>query len=190
MKVAALVERKPHVYRPGGFWKNVGLLACGKSKLPNRAPAKDLYTGQLFRAGRAYLEATCHQWAILSARHGLVMPDLELEPYEKRVPHNREERAWWARNIHHQILNQWCLEAIVPGPEDELGGRPPVWRPKLLRVRFIILAGTDYREVMAPDGWDTPIPFDAPLANLGIGQQLGWLKGAIDGLRTEGKAGS
>jgi len=34
------------------------LVGCGKSKLDRAAPAKDLYTGSLFRAARAFAEQT------------------------------------------------------------------------------------------------------------------------------------
>lgn len=159
--------------------KNIGLIACGKAKLDHPAPARELYTGSLFRAARAYVEATCDEWAILSAKHGLVLPDQVLAPYEQRLPSRGEDQLAWARRVNEAIRRRWCASGYVAGPPDEYGGRPVGWDPERLDVRFVVLAGADYRICVersrANGDWILPIPCDTPLAGLGLGQQLGWL---------------
>ncbi len=60
----------------------IGLVGCGARKLARPAPARELYTGTLFRLSSAYAERVCDEWYVLSALHGLVRPDVVLEPYD------------------------------------------------------------------------------------------------------------
>ena len=52
------------------------LVGCVKSKLDHPAPARDLYTSALFRKARAHAEATGGPWFVLSAEHGLHLPNI------------------------------------------------------------------------------------------------------------------
>ncbi len=63
----------------------IALVGCGKTKLDRAAPARDLYTGQLFQKARQYAEVHCDAWYILSALHWTVSPSRVLEPYEARL---------------------------------------------------------------------------------------------------------
>lgn len=63
----------------------VGLVACCKTKLDHPAPAEELYTGHLFRLSRKWLLPRTDGWAILSAKHGLVLPRQVVEPYEQTL---------------------------------------------------------------------------------------------------------
>ena len=124
------------------------LVACSGPKLEHAAPARDLYTSDLFRKSRAWAERFGSAWFILSAKHGLVHPAHELAPYDVtlKAMTKRERAAWSAR-----VALQWS--------ELELG------RP------VIVLAGADYR------AWcDGRAGFSAPMQGLGIGLQLQWLK--------------
>jgi len=59
------------------------LIQCTDSKRDEPAKARDLYDeSTLFRAMRDYATAKNDEWYILSAKHGLVHPDTELEPYD------------------------------------------------------------------------------------------------------------
>lgn len=63
--------------------KKLLVVGCGKSKLSSAAKACELYTGSLTRARIEYAkEAAPGAWAIASAKHGLVMPDQVVEPYD------------------------------------------------------------------------------------------------------------
>jgi hypothetical protein len=139
------------------------LVGCSAKKLDHKAKAKDLYRGNFFRAARAYVEAKGLPWVILSALHGVVLPDHELEPYEcslnKTTRFRREE---WGRKV------QGDLHRLFPG------------------AKFIFLAGEDYstaisgldRVTVGGKAFDraNPLPATEPLSGLGIGQKIAMLK--------------
>ena len=80
---------------------DVILIGCVKRKLSTAASAKDLYVSPLFRKGRTYAESAGVPWFILSAEHGLVAPDDDLEPYDLRLSATSREyrRVWGARVV-------------------------------------------------------------------------------------------
>jgi len=60
------------------------LIQCTSSKRDEPAQARNLYDeSTLFRAMREYATAKDDDWCILSAKHGLVHPYTELEPYNE-----------------------------------------------------------------------------------------------------------
>jgi hypothetical protein len=61
------------------------IVGCGAAKLGHRAAARDLYTGSLFRAARRHAEASGLPWRILSAKYGLIHPDQEIDPYDRKM---------------------------------------------------------------------------------------------------------
>ena len=125
----------------------VGLVGCAATKLDRPAPARDLYTSQLFRKASAYAEATCDRWYILSAKHGLIRPDEVIEPYDMTLGANDQR---WADVVRKQLADEL---ADIPG------------------VTLVALAGVRYQTVLRPCQW----PFQIPMKGLGIGQQLGYL---------------
>ena len=130
----------------------VALIGCGKSKLNRPAAARDLYTGQLFRATRTWAEANCDQWYILSAKHGLVAPEEWHEPYNVTLnTMSREDRQKWGYVVLHQI-----------------------WRAVSIPSEIVFLAGRAYREYLI-EPLDLQYTVTCPLAHLGIGQQIAWL---------------
>lgn len=82
------------------------LIGCGSAKLLHPAPARDLYTGSLFRAARGHAEATGRPWAIASALHGVLLPDTVIEPYDVRLPTREAERDAWGERVAAQL---WAL---------------------------------------------------------------------------------
>jgi len=88
--------------------KRIGLIACCKQKLSTPAAAKDLYCSPLFRASRCYVEPRCHEWAILSAKYGLVLSDQVIAPYDLTL-HQLKPQALrdWADQTHQQIVERW-----------------------------------------------------------------------------------
>lgn len=134
---------------------SIGLVACCAKKLDEAAPARDLYQSQLFILSRAYVETRCDEWAILSAKHGLVMPDQAIEPYnlslhDLTIPERRD----WARRVAYQISDRY--------------------RKFLTTARFIVLAGASYRRPFR-DVLDLGDQVEIPLQGLGIGKQVQWL---------------
>ena len=133
------------------------LVSCVAKKLPRSAPAKDLYTSDLFRKMRALVEAQGWPWFILSAKYGLVDPEQVIEPYEKTL--NKmgvaDQRDWADR----------CLGTL---------------EPHLIGVQSVVfLAGAKYREFLAPALGDRGVAVHVPMAGLRIGEQLAWLNRAI-----------
>lgn len=133
------------------------LVGCGKLKLPRPARAKDLYTGTLFKASRAFAEQ-CDGWRILSARYGLVSPDSRIAPYNQRLCANRLER------------HQWGLVAAT-GLTYEMRG---------LDFEVIVLAGEDYADPICSVLEQRGIVCKRPLRGMGIGQRMAWLKKQIE----------
>ena len=65
------------------------IVPCGLSKIWHRhpergaVPAKDAYTGNLFKLNRKYAEKFGSEWMILSAKFGFIDPDFVIsEPYD------------------------------------------------------------------------------------------------------------
>lgn len=65
----------------------IGLVACGKGKTDHPAPAAALYNGTHFRKASAYGRDHYDRWAILSAKHGLILPETVIEPYDLSLRH-------------------------------------------------------------------------------------------------------
>src|SRR5258708_6437878 len=65
------------------------IIPCGATKLDRPAPARDLYTGPMFRhtlaAAQAETDAIGGRVLVLSARHGLIDLDTVLEPYDQKM---------------------------------------------------------------------------------------------------------
>jgi hypothetical protein len=125
----------------------IGLVACGKGKLDHPAPARLLYNGALFRKASAYCADHYDRWAILSAKHGLILPETAIEPYDRSLRHlsAATRREWAAR-----VLVQFAA----------LGIEHP---------RVVLHAGDRYAEHL-----EGPLDAERPLRGLGIGQQLAW----------------
>src|SRR5437879_140917 len=82
----------------------LGLIGCVKTKAPLPAPAYELYVSSLFRGRRAFVEATCDRWFVLSAKHGLVPPEQLLDPYEATLNGvSRSAKRAWADSVLGQI---------------------------------------------------------------------------------------
>jgi hypothetical protein len=133
--------------------RRVGLVGCVKEKSAQPRRARELYLSTLFRGRRAYVEQSCDEWWILSAKHGLVHPDEMLDPYDVTLKNQASvKRRAWSRSV---------LEAIDTRV-----------RPTRNDV-FEIHAGAEYREFgliegLAERGCDVLVPTQG----LGIGKQL------------------
>jgi hypothetical protein len=134
---------------------DVALVSCVAKKLAVSAPARDLYCSGWFRLARAWCEACVDRWYILSAKYQLVPPELRIAPYNVTlVRQGIEARILWAERVVGELLPRVA-------PESD---------------RLIVLAGRAYREPMvallAARGYRVAVP----MAGLGIGQQMAWLK--------------
>lgn len=137
----------------------IALVGCAAAKLKRPAPARDLYTSQLFRKSCAYAEQNADRWYVLSALHGLVHPDAVLEPYNMKLGTKTGPPIWdWAARVAEQL-------------HTELDDVPD--------VNLLVLAGEQYRTVLRTlnGAW----PAEVPMQGLGIGEQLGFLTNALNG---------
>lgn len=132
--------------------ERIALVGCVKSKRPGTHPARDLYISPLFTKRRAYVEAAGLPWWVLSAKHGLVAPNLPIHHYDQTL--NRmgiaERRAWGER-----VLDQLRREL------GDLG-----------RYTVEIHAGSRYVDAIAPGLAEAGARIVVPTAHLGLGQQL------------------
>ena len=129
------------------------LVSCVARKLPRSAPAKDLYVSDLFRKMRRLVEAQGWRWFILSAKYGLLDPERVIEPYDETL-----------NEVGVAVRRDWaegCLDALGP----HLAGVKSV----------VFLAGTKYREFLAPALVGRGIKVHVPMAGMRIGEQLAWL---------------
>ena len=128
------------------------LISCSKKKLPHKAKAKDLYTGSLFRLSLRYAYSlNPRRIFVLSAKHGLVDLEQELDPYDltlNEIP--ASEVREWAESVLDQLRE-----------EADLG-----------KDRIVFLAGERYRKNLM-----THISHpEVPLSGLSIGKQMSLLK--------------
>lgn len=134
------------------------LVSCCGEKLEGKHKAEDLYQSQLFKAAAAWAKANGKEWAILSAKHGLVWPDEVIESYdvELSTPKSRSPhiKPLYYKNVIKKIRD---------------------YKNRVSCPKIAVLAGKHYLE---PFRYDPRARF--PLAGKGIGQRLQFLKkGAV-----------
>jgi hypothetical protein len=138
----------------------IAILSCSASKLTTRAPAKDLYTGALFKLARQLAELTADRFVILSARHGVVRSDTELNPYDTSL--KDVDRKLWAAQagnaLHRELGSELTAYKGTRGNE------------------VLCLAPAPYIEGLGIYGFREWVK---PLKGLGIGQQKQTLKRLI-----------
>jgi hypothetical protein len=152
------------------------LVGCGKSKAAVACPARDLYTGNLFRSARDYAEAEvsagrASAWFILSAKHGLLEPTKVVAPYDTKL--TKATAGTWAWGVH---LDLWRRFRAAHGPTD--GSDLP---------ELVILAGATYADPIVATLSHAAAPFEPtipafewprwlPLTGAEIGERLAWFK--------------
>ena len=131
------------------------LLGCVKTKLEHGAPAKDLYSSQLWRGRRRYAESTGRRWFVLSACHGLVDPEQFLEPYNlalSALP--AVERRAWGEHVVEQLSERVPLEGAL----------------------FEVHAGSHYRIAIGEPLRRRRAQMTVPLAGLKFAHQVAWYR--------------
>ena len=128
------------------------LISCVSKKTSYKTKAKDLYISLLFKLSLKYAKSLRpDKIFILSAEHGLLDLETEVEPYDKTLnlmPLKDIKR--WADNVINQLNKVTNLE------KDEI----------------VFLAGENYRKYLIPYISNYKIP----LKGLSIGKQLKYLK--------------
>mgnify|MGYP001608170353 CR=1 FL=1 len=131
--------------------KKIVLISCVSKKLAHPASAQDLYISPLFRLNLQYARKLQPDAIyILSAKHGLLDLDTEVEPYDLTLNDmaTRQVQAW-----AEQVLEQFKQRA------------------DLSRDHFVFLAGLKYRKFLVP----RLASYEVPMRGLPIGRQLKFL---------------
>lgn len=132
--------------------KTIVLVSCASKKLNHRSKAEDLYVSDLFRKSLAYARQMRPAGIfILSAKHGLVRPDDQIDPYD--VTLNTMSLAG-AKAWSYKVFDQLQRHADVK------------------HDHFVFLAGDRYRRFLVPRLHSVAVP----MAGLQFGKQLQFLK--------------
>ena len=137
----------------------IGLVGCVKLKADVPRAARELYVSALFSGRRSYVEGSCNEWWVLSAKYGLVHPDAVLSPYDATLKDaSRPARCQWSERVLAMIDEQ-----VRPAGGDA----------------FEIHAGVEYRDFGLVDslrsrGFAVVIPTEG----MPIGEQLRFYKRA------------
>ena len=136
-----------------GLQHSLVLVSCVKSKLSRPAPARELYTSRWFCKARDLIESSDARWFILSARYGLIAPEVEIAPYDLTLNSLRvADRRAWATGVLQQLLPETLTEK-----------------------RVVILAGRRYYEFIIEPLKKMGLTVELPMQHLGLGEQLSWL---------------
>ena len=132
--------------------KKIVLISCVSKKLSHRASAENIYTSSLFKLNLKYAKKLAPDAIyILSAKHGLLSLNQEVDPYELTLSNMKaSEVKEWAEKVIEQIKNISTID----------------------NTEYIFLAGEKYRKYLLPHLNKTRIP----LQGLRIGEQLQRLK--------------
>ena len=131
----------------------VGLISCVSRKLGYSTQARDLYDSALFKKSRQYIERNCDNWFILSAKYGLIQPEMTVAPYNETLNvKSKSEKKLWSIEVWNSLK-----EKLTPGD------------------KVIILAGINYRYFLVPmiEGYGCTV--EIPMEGKSIGNQLKWL---------------
>lgn len=133
----------------------VVLISCSGKKESVRCAARDLYLpSDLFAKSRAFAEHLRLDYAILSAKHGLLQPSRVIAPYNERLGGKRD-RGRWAEKVLKQLRRDFDLGDTV----------------------FVLLAGRQYTDELVASG---ELRTEDPLRGLGIGHRKQWLKEFVE----------
>jgi len=159
----------------------IAIVGCGSAKQDlddgETVPAKNLYTSNYFQLKREYAETCCDEWFILSAEHGLIHPDDEIEAYDASLDPQSDsyigdyEAGRWSVLTAGEIRTSLSFRAI--------------------HAHYVVLVGETYlqhiEEALTSEARHIEFPFrDDDLG--GIGDQMQWLREEIDNYHPPGQA--
>ena len=102
------------------------IVACSKQKLDHKAPASELYQGDMFKKSKLFAIKLQADFYILSAKHGLITGSKIIEPYET-VIQTKKDKDRLRLNLDGKIFENLALYGKV-----------------------IIIMGQKYRDVLEP----------------------------------------
>lgn len=112
------------------------LVGCTKKKLEVAAPAGELYAGGTFRRIVERLRADGVAWGIASAKHGLVMPEEVLEPYDVSLYEwDDAARLVWGERVAEALVGRGVKgEVAIYADEVYAGALEPALRARGFEV--------------------------------------------------------
>lgn len=139
------------------------LVGCVKTKLPGRHKAQDIYRSTLFLGRRRYAESKGVPWFILSAKHGLLAPDDEIDSYDVSLGDlTPDARSEWGNRV-------------LSGVDQRLG---PL-NDKTIEIH----AGAEYRDYGLRRGLEARgAKVVVPLEGVDFGNQLAWYQAPVGAL--------
>ena len=136
--------------------KTIYLISCVSEKRASEAPAEGLYCSALFGKAREYVLRNIQhgdEWFILSAKYGLLKPEIVIGPYNETLNNMRKAaRQWWAQKVLDELRS-----VVHPGDLS------------------VFLAGLKYREFLESGLLELGCRVSVPMRGMGIGEQLKWL---------------
>jgi len=161
----------------------VAFVGCGSSKIDlnegETVVAKNLYDSSYFGLKWEYVEECCDEAKILSAKHGLLDPETEIESYDASLNPRSDsyigdyEAGVWAVETAQEIATYTSF--------------------KIPYTQYVVLAGEDYvGHQHIEDALNSLRHVSLPFRRddlEGIGDQQRWLREEIDSYHPPGQAG-
>ena len=134
------------------------LVGCVKTKNDEPSAARDLYASPLWRHRGRYAEHHRSPWFILSAKHGLLLPDAWIETYDLAL-----------NNLPVSECRAWSKRVL-----DQLEKSAPALHGKNVEIH----AGKRYAEYGLETGLlENGVSVRKPLEGISsIGNQINWYK--------------
>lgn len=133
--------------------RSLVLVSCTKAKTNRRTAAQNLYSSPAFSMKKRLIQRCGAKWMILSAKHGLLEPTAEVEPYDQTLTNmGVAARRHWASRLLPDLLPTAIQHGSV-----------------------VLLAGDKYVEHLVQPLRDAGVEVRRPMAGLRQGEQLQWL---------------
>jgi hypothetical protein len=139
----------------------IALIGCSKTKAIKSAtgwaPARDLYSSDLFTKRVKHVEARGLPWYILSAKSGLLKPTVDVRLYDKTISDLCPlEVAEWHLGVANQLMSEFWYEFNITDPA---------------KVTIELHAGAKYCEPLGNILQLLGVTVVKPVVGLGIGKQ-------------------
>lgn len=147
--------------------RDYAIVGCGDNKAGEAVAARELYTSNYFGKKREFAEEVCDEWAILSAKHGVVDPDKVLEPYDVT-----------AKDIDPDAYVDRIADELAAYAGREWESKGAVWI--LVSQPYLTLEDESGRTVrgVVSEGVEQAVRFPFRQTS-GIGKQMGWLNSCV-----------
>jgi len=136
------------------------LVGCGDAKADEPRKAKNLYTSNYAGLKRDYAEEYADEWAILSAKYGLLDPEAEIEPYD--VSDDDVDVGDWGVAVAGDL-------------------------PDVQDTEVVVLAGPDYAEEVEGTLFMYGAEVDVPGEGKKIGERMSWLSEQLEDSARDGR---